>query len=310
MNHHEDRNRPLLVAVWPGMGQVALTAGYYLMSKLHMHETDPLPAQDLFDVDEVDIQEGLVRTARLPKTRIFRRKDPATRREIVVLIGEAQPPAGKLAFCGRLLDYAERLGIREVFTFAAMADEVSLRSPPRVFGVATHSEGREKLREAGVPILSSGRIAGLNGVLLGVAAQRGFQGLGLLGEMPALVTPVPFAKASAAVLEAFQRLSGIQIELQELEEYGRSVENQLAEVIDDLQKRVRRQVEAVPEEPDPTEGPRPSPTDEDRRRLEDLFAQATRERSKTFELKRELDRLGVFAEYEDRFLNLFSKPPE
>jgi uncharacterized protein len=151
MIHHEDRNnRPLLVAVWPGMGQVALTAGYYLMSKLHMHETDPIPAQDLFDVDEVDIQEGLVRTARLPKTRVFRRKDPATRREIVVLIGEAQPPAGKLAFCGRLLDYAERLGIREVYTFAAMADEVSLRSPPRVFGVATHTprDGRSSARRA------------------------------------------------------------------------------------------------------------------------------------------------------------------
>jgi proteasome assembly chaperone (PAC2) family protein len=301
------------------MGQVALTAGYYLMSKLHMHETDPLPAQDLFDVDEVDIQEGLVRTARLPKTRVFHRKDPATRREIVVLIGEAQPPAGKLAFCGRLLDYAERLDIREVYTFAAMADEVPLRSPPRVFGVATHAEGREKLRGSGVPILTSGRIAGLNGVLLGVAAQRGFQGLGLLGEMPALVTPVPFAKASAAVLEAFQRLSGIEIELQELQEYGRSVENQLAEVIDDLQKRVRRQMDAVqqeesePAEPDPkpaAEESRPSLTQAERRRLEELFDQATRERSKTFELKRELDLLGVFAEYEDRFLNLFRKPPE
>jgi uncharacterized protein len=315
MNHHEDRNRPLLVAVWPGMGQVALTAGYYLMSKLHMHETDPLPAQDLFDIDEVDIQEGLVRTARLPKTRVFRRKDPTTRREIVVLIGEAQPPAGKLAFCGRLLDYADRLGIREVFTFAAMADEVSLRSPPRVFGVATHSEGRDKLRESGVPILSNGRIAGLNGVLLGVAAQRGFQGIGLLGEMPALVTPVPFAKASCAVLEAFTRLSGIQIELRELEEYGRSIEDQLAEVIDDLQKRVRRQMESA-QEPEPerkpaaAEEPRPALSDEDRRRLEDLFLQAARERSKTFELKRELDRLGVFEEYEDRFLNLFRKPPE
>jgi uncharacterized protein len=130
--------------------------------------------------------------------------------------------------------------------------------------------------------------------------------------MPALVTPVPFAKASAAVLEAFQRLSGIQIELGELEEYGRSVENQLAEVIDDLQKRVRRQMESSQEEPaEPTaEEPRPGPSEADRRRLEELFEQATHQRSKTFELKRELDRLGVFAEYEDRFLNLFQKPPD
>ena len=29
-------NRPWLVAVWPGMGSVGVTAGYYLMAKLGM----------------------------------------------------------------------------------------------------------------------------------------------------------------------------------------------------------------------------------------------------------------------------------
>ncbi len=30
-------NRPWLVAVWPGMGHVAISAGYYLVTKLGMH---------------------------------------------------------------------------------------------------------------------------------------------------------------------------------------------------------------------------------------------------------------------------------
>ena len=34
---------------------------------------------------------------------------------------------------------------------------------------------------------------------------------------------------------------------------------------------------------------------------------AAADRSKAYELKRELDRLEVFADYEDRFLDLFSK---
>jgi hypothetical protein len=34
---------------------------------------------------------------------------------------------------------------------------------------------------------------------------------------------------------------------------------------------------------------------------------AAKDRSKAFELKQELDRLGVFKEYEDRFLDLFKK---
>lgn len=315
---NEHRNSPLLIAVWPGMGQVAITAGFYLMSRLHMDETEPLPSQDLFDVDQVDIKEGLVRTARIPKTRVFRWKDATMQRDIIVLIGEAQPPAGKLAFCERLLDYAARAGVKEIFTFAAMADDVPLRAPARVFGVATHPEERERLRRAGVTILSTGRITGLNGVLLGVAGQRGFQGIGLLGEMPALVTAIPYAKASAAVLEKFCGLTGIRIELQELEEYGRTVENHLANAIDTLQKAVQQQADQAREEAGPPElEVEPTPeerhhtiTEEDRQQIESLFAQAARQRSKTFELKRLLDRLGVFDLYEDRFLDLFRKPPQ
>jgi uncharacterized protein len=317
MSTKEEKSRPLLVAVWPGMGQVALTAGYYLMSRLHMHETKPLPAQDLFDVDQVDVQNGLVQTARLPKTRIFLWKDPDKHQDIIVLIGEAQPPAGKLTFCERLLDYAERLGVQEVFTFAGMVTDSALRSPSRVFGVATTESEREKVRKAGAGILSAGHLTGLNGILLGVAARRGLQGIGLLGEMPSLVTQVPFAKASAAVLQVFARLTGIRLELQELEEYGRAIENQLAEAIEHFEEAVEQQqqeaeaaVDEAPAPPEPPEEPPKSGLSEvDRWHVESLFAQAGRERSKTFELKRELDRLGVFELYEDRFLDLFRTPP-
>jgi hypothetical protein len=39
-----------------------------------------------------------------------------------------------------------------------------------------------------------------------------------------------------------------------------------------------------------------------------LFEKAREDRSKAYELKGELDRLGVFDLYEDRFLDLFKKP--
>jgi len=47
---------------------------------------------------------------------------------------------------------------------------------------------------------------------------------------------------------------------------------------------------------------------EDRDHIEQLFEQAGRDRSNAYELKRELDRLGLYKEYEDRFLDLFKKP--
>ena len=44
-----------------------------------------------------------------------------------------------------------------------------------------------------------------------------------------------------------------------------------------------------------------------RRRIEELFQEAEKDRSKVNELKAELDRCGMFKEYEDRFLGLFRK---
>ena len=46
---------------------------------------------------------------------------------------------------------------------------------------------------------------------------------------------------------------------------------------------------------------------ETRQRIEALFDQVARDRGKAVRLKRELDRLGVFDQYEDRFLDLFRK---
>ena len=44
---------------------------------------------------------------------------------------------------------------------------------------------------------------------------------------------------------------------------------------------------------------------QDEKRIEILFEEAKTDRSKAYELKSELDRLNVFADYEERFLDLF-----
>jgi len=99
-------NKPWLVAVWPGMGHVAISGGYYLMAKLGMHTLADLPAEDLFDVEHVEVKAGLIRTGHLPRNRLFLWNDPRGRHDIIVFIGEAQPPRGKYTFCRGLIEYA------------------------------------------------------------------------------------------------------------------------------------------------------------------------------------------------------------
>src|SRR5438552_5587546 len=107
--------KPWMVAVWPGIGQVAISAGYYLMSKLGMHALAEFSPRELFDVEHIEVKDGLITTGRLPRSRLFLWKDPQEKRDIVVFIGEAQPPLGKYAFCQRLIELAHKLGVERLF---------------------------------------------------------------------------------------------------------------------------------------------------------------------------------------------------
>jgi uncharacterized protein len=309
---------PWLVAVWPGMGHVALNAGYYLLAKLGMDVAAELEAGDLFDIDHVDVKGGRIQPARRPRNRFFVWHDPRGDRDLVVFLGEAQPPIGKYPFCRQLVSFAKDLGVERVLTFAAMATRMRPEARSRVYGAATDSEGVQELKRLELELVEEGQISGLNGVLLGVAADAGLPGACLLGEMPHLFAQLPFPKASLAVLEVFTTMTGIEVDFTELAEQAQVVEEQLGELMSRVEEGFNPgepetdAVQADDDEededeaiPDPRAESLPEPNEAER--IEGLFRQAGRDRSKAFELKQMLDRLGVFKQYEDRFLDLFKK---
>jgi hypothetical protein len=301
---------PWLVAVWPGMGQVALNAGIYLLSKLGMTAVAEFEAPDLFDIDHVEVKEGLLQPVRRPRNRFFVWQDPEGKHDLVVFLGEAQPPIGRFRFCTQLIRYAKQLGVSRVFTFAAMATRMNPENESQVFAAATDDVNLNELKRLELTILNDGNIGGLNGVLLGAAAEAGLEGACLLGEMPHILAQLPYPKASLAILEVFATISGIELDLSELEEQTQAVEEQLGELL----ARAEEQAEMEGSDDDDEEGQMfESPDEEEkavsdqRHRVDRMFRQAQHDRTKAFELKQELDRLGLFKEYEDRFLDLFKK---
>jgi proteasome assembly chaperone (PAC2) family protein len=296
--------QPWMVAVWPGMGQVALSAGYYLMAKLQMTFLGDFSPPEQFDIEHIQIENGLIRPGQRPRSRLFYWRDPHSKHDMVVFIGEAQPPRGKYAFCQQLIEFAKELNVHRVFTFAAMATQMHPGQNSRVFGATTDQESLNEIRRLDLEILQDGQIGGLNGVLLGAAYEANLPGTCLLGEIPHVFAQAPFPRASLHVLETFTSLADIEIDLTELAEQAEAMEKQLGHLLE----RVNRAMEPDEEEEHFDIGlpEEPKISAEDEQRIESLFRQAAEDRSKAYELKRELDRLEVFADYEDRFLDLFS----
>lgn len=304
MAEDEKLTNPWLLAVWPGMGGVAISAGYYLMAKLGMHLLIEFPAAEFFDLEQIEVKNGLILTRRLPRSRLFLWKDPKEQHDLIVFIGEAQPPVKGGAFCRTLIDQAKALGVKRVFTFAAMATNMRPKHSPRVFGAAIERDTLSQFKQLDLHLLESGNISGLNGVLLGMAATEGLPGGCLLGEIPQIFSQIPFPKASLAVLEFFSVMAGIEIDLNELREHAKTVETTL----EDFLVRMEGSLEGN-ESPDPdtskVDGDTPPPSTQESQRIEQLFEEARRDRSRAYELKQELDRMGLFNEFEDRFLDLF-----
>ena len=297
------------------MGAVAISAGYYLMAKLGMRVLEEMPATEYFDLDHVDVKRGLILTSRLPRSRLFLWKDPSEKGDLIVFVGEAQPPSNRNAFCMKLIEHAEALGVKRVFTFAAMATQMRPEHPSRVFGASIERETLSEFDKLGVEPLDEGKISGLNGAFLGLAAESGLVGGCLLGEMPHMFPNVRFPKASLSVLRVFSQLAGITLDFSELESQSEKMETALAKTLGELEenmemKEARDSIvessESMPEILDEERGL----GEEERDRIETLFEAAQKDRSRAYELKQELDRLDLFREYEDRFLDLFKDPEE
>lgn len=309
MKKEQHLNDPWLIAAWPGMGAVAISAGYYMMAKLGMHLLAEFPAREFFDLERVEVKGGLIQTGRLPRSRLFLWNDPNQKHDLIVFIGEAQPPSKGGAFCSQLIGHARQLGVQRVFTFAAMATQMRPEHDSRVFGAAIDSRTLADFKRLDMKVLEEGQISGLNGVLLGIAADNGMCGGCLLGEMPSVFSQFPFPKASLAVLKAFSAMSEISIDFKELQEQSRHVEKGLEEFLHRLESSVgapegpaEEADEVGPEKAAPRLGGR------DKQHIDGLFEAAREDRSRAYELKQELDRLNVFHEYEDCFLDLFKEP--
>jgi hypothetical protein len=203
-----------------------------------------------------------------------------------------------------------------------LASQLHPAAEPRVAAVATDKKTLAELERLEIRPLQDGEIGGLNGVLLGGAVERGLTGVCLLGEIPFFAAGVPNPKGALAALRAFAALAEVKLDTEALEGHAKQMEEALLELMQRMKDEAKQQGEAEVEseaveaeanedaEDEDPEATKPAESALDfaaRQRIEELFEEARKDRSKGMRLKAELDRLGCFKLYENRFLDLFKR---
>ena len=126
-------NDPWLLAVWPGMGSVAILAGAYLVEELDTVELMVFDPGRHFDISAVEVNQGVVEVPRFPRSTLYGWNNPKGR-DLLIMIGESQPALSGYEFCGKILDAAERYGAKRAFTFAATLAKLEPTDRPGIVG--------------------------------------------------------------------------------------------------------------------------------------------------------------------------------
>jgi len=103
-----------------------------------------------------------------------------------------------------------------LYTCAAAITRIHHSEQPGVMGVATSQQGAEDLKKYDLRQAGNLQIAGLNGLLLGVAKEREVEGICLLGEVPSYATRVQNPMAALAVLKVLAEMLDIEVDVAEL----------------------------------------------------------------------------------------------
>ena len=209
-------NSPNILAAWPGIGNVAMIVANYLKSKLGFKELGSLEASYFFDHIGVLVKDNVVEAPSFPQSQFYYWKNKAGKSDLILFIGDDQPAAKGYELANCVLDLGQRFQIKRVYTCAAAMTRIHHTEPPRVWGVATSYQVAGDLRKYNLVQAGNLQIAGLNGLLLGVAKERDIDGICLLGEVPVYATRVPNPMAALAVMKVLTGMLEVEIDLAEL----------------------------------------------------------------------------------------------
>jgi proteasome assembly chaperone (PAC2) family protein len=275
---------PVLIACWPGIGNVGIMAVDVLRRSVAAEELGEIESWDFFYPRKVVIRDGELKNLVFPDNKFYFKK--TGKRDLLFFIGEEQPSDGGRVYAegarayrmaNLVLDVAQQFGCHRVYTSGAAVAPIHHTTRSRVW-VVPNSEGLiDEVKGYENTVLMSevegrggqGNITGLNGLLLGVAKKRGLEAMCVMGEIPIYIHgfPIPYPKGSKAVLEVLSAALDIKVPMDEINELIQQSDSEIEDVYEKLPSEIREQLDKLkyvvytkPSEPEPI-------TEEDKKKI-------------------------------------------
>ena len=162
-------NSPNMLAAWPGIGHVSMLVATYLEHKADFKRLGVIEASHFFDPIGVVVKNSVVEEPQFPQSTFYYWKNEAGSSDIILFIGDDQPTAKGYELANCVVDVAQHFQVKRIYTCAAALTRIHHTEQPKVWGVATTPQLTDELKKLDLMQRGNLHIAGLNGLLLGVA---------------------------------------------------------------------------------------------------------------------------------------------
>jgi len=221
---------PVMLAAWPGVGNVAIIVATYLRRKLNFKELGEIEAPHFFDPIGVMVRDNVVEAPQFPQNSFYYWKNKAGGSDIILFIGDDQPTTKAYELANCVLDVGIHFQVRRIYTCAAALTRIHHTEQPKVWGVATSQQLADDLKRYNLVERGNLQISGLNGLLLGVTKEKDIEGVCLLGEVPMYATRIQNPMAALMVLEVLAKMLSIEVDTAELAQLARETKERMKQV--------------------------------------------------------------------------------
>ena len=115
LDHEPEIKDPYLIAVWSGMGNVALGAVKYLKDQLGAERFGEIKIADSFAFMGVTVKDdGIVESPRLsviPGNGLYYWKNEQSSNDFIIFMGETQPSGMEYEFAHKLIEVGEKFKV-------------------------------------------------------------------------------------------------------------------------------------------------------------------------------------------------------
>jgi hypothetical protein len=253
---------PVMIAAWPGIGNIGLIALDTLRRSLRAEQMAFIEPYEFFYPKKVIIRGGELVELDFPASEFFYYR--SGRRDLILFIGEEQPAqgggvyaTGSMAYdmANLVLDVAEKYGCRRIYTSGAAVAPIHHTARSRAWAVPNSANLIAEFKGYDNAVLMSdiegrggeGNIAGLNGLLLGIARRRGIDAVCIMGEIPVYLQgfPFPYPKGSKSVLEVLSMALDMWIDMEVIDELARQSESELTRLYEKLPDEIKQQLDRL-----------------------------------------------------------------